>query len=401
MRAGLIGAAGFGAKWLALGGLMGVLTGMAAAFFLFCLDVVTRTFQQVPVLFYFLPLAGMGLGWLYAHYAGPAARGSHLVMEALNNPHQEIPVRLATLVLFGTLITHLFGGSAGREGTAVQMGAGIASALYQRLGLGTRDRNNLLMAGVSGGFGAVFGTPFAGMAFGVEVASGGRLRIGGLMPCVLAAITGDYVTRLLGIEHAHYAVQATTPLLWSLVIGVVLTAVACGLVSRLFVWTTTSIKRIAAELPYVWTRPAIGALVLIGFTLLVGNRDYLGLGLPIIKASLGGAAMDPFAFFFKLIATSITVGSGFIGGEVTPLFAIGSSLGATMCSIVQLDQGFAARLGFVGMFAGASKAPITCVLMGMELFGGGAVIYLLIMCIVATLVSGKHSIYGDWPAASR
>ena len=380
---------------------MGVLAGLASALFLAGLGAVTRTFDAEPNLIYLLPLAGALIGWVYSRLAGPAVLGSHLIMQALNDPRVTVPARITPLVLFGTLITHLFGGSAGREGTAVQMAGGLATALHRTLRLPADDMRGLLMAGVSGGFGGVFGTPLAGAMFGLEVASGGALRLRGVLACLVSAFIGDLTTRSLGITHATYERQPSVPFDLVTLIRAALAAVAFGLCAALFIYVVGQVKRLALRIPSMPVRLMLGALAVIALTLAVGSRAYLGLGLPLIVTSLRGEDVPEFAFLFKLLATALTVGSGFIGGEVTPLFAIGSTLGSRTAAILGMDIGLGARLGFIGVFAGASNAPITCVLMGLELFGPAGLLYMLLVCALSALISGRSSIYGTWPAAVR
>ena len=193
----------FTLRWTVLGGLVGVLAGVASAIFLISLQWATATRTANGWLMLLLPLAGLAVGWVYQRYAGVAARGNNLVVEEVNTNRASVPLRMAPLVLAGTVATHLFGGSAGREGTAIQMGASLADGLRRALRLNSEERRLMLMAGISGGFGSVFGTPLAGFVFGLEVQRVGRVRYEGVVPCLAAAIVGDLVTRGLGAPHSH------------------------------------------------------------------------------------------------------------------------------------------------------------------------------------------------------
>ena len=384
-------------RWSLLGGCVGLLAGLSSAIFLLSLDWATRTRLAYPAILYLLPLAGFALGWLYWRYAGTAAQGNNLVIEEIHSNAARIPRRMAPLILLGTVITHLFGGSAGREGTALQMGASLADGLCQLLGLDRHDRRLLIMAGISGGFGAVFGTPFAGLLFGMEVQSIGQIRYEGLLPCLVAAYVGDLVVRGLGVSHAHYPQLANVEIAPLLLGKVALGGLICGLVSILFIELTHAIKvQMSRWVTHPPLRPLLGGVVIVALTLAMGTRDYLGLSLPLIQQSLGGEQVRnvaTFAFLGKLLFTTLTLGTGFLGGEVTPLFVIGATLGHTLGGLLGVDPAFMAAIGFVAVFAGASNTPLAFTLMGIELFGGGSPIYLLLGCVMAYLVSGHRSIY--------
>ncbi|MBK8027158.1 MAG: chloride channel protein [Chloroflexi bacterium] len=381
-------------KWTLLGGAVGILSGTASAIFLVSLDWATRTRLANPTILLILPLAGFAVGWIYYRFAGAAAQGNNLVIEEVHSNQSRIPLRMAPLVLLGTVITHLFGGSAGREGTAIQMGASLSDALRRALRLNPEDRRLMIMAGISGGFGSVFGTPVAGFVFGMEVQSVGRIRYEGMIPCLVAAYIGDIVTRLWGVGHSHYPALAHVEIEPLLLLKVALAGIAFGLTSILFVELTHGIKHLQSRLvSYPPLRPFIGGLLIVALTLLLGTQDYLGLGLPLIHQSVGGDGVVTFAFLLKLIFTALTLGSGFLGGEVTPLFVIGSTLGYTLGGLLGVDPTFMASIGFVAVFAGASNTPLACALMAMELFGGGSPVYLILGCAVAYLASGHRGIY--------
>ncbi len=386
-------------RWVVLGSGVGVLSGTASAVFLALLNRATEIYMAAPWLLYLLPLAGIATSVVYARYGGAAAFGNNLIIEELHRSKQPVPLRMAPLVLFATVLTHLFGGSAGREGTAVQMGGALAERLAQTLRLSKEDRRILLMAGISGGFGSVFGTPLAGTIFGLEVQQIGRIRYDGLVPCLAAAIVGDWVTRWLGVPlgvtHSAYPVLPTVALEPWLLARVMVAGVAFGACSILFIeWThavNTFLGRVAGSAQ--WLKPALGAMGVIALTVLIGTRDYLGLSLPLLHTALEGAGIATFAFLIKLILTGLTIGAGFKGGEVTPLFVIGATLGYTLGNVLGVPPHFMAALGFVAVFAGAANTPLACAVMGVELFGSGAFPYVLVAVVVSYLFSGHRSIY--------
>jgi H+/Cl- antiporter ClcA/CBS-domain-containing membrane protein len=381
-------------KWAALGALVGALAGSASALFLVTLAWATDFRLDHPQLLFLLPFAGLIVGWLYHRFAGAAALGNNLVIDAANASGAQIPFRMTPLVLFGTIVTHLFGGSVGREGTAVQMGASLADSLQRALKLSAEDRRLIIMAGISGGFGSVFGTPTAGFVFGMEVQSVGRMRYDGIIPCLAAAYVGDLVARFWGAAHAHHPPLAAVQIEPLLLIKVLIAGVLFGLTSILFIELTHGIKKLhSAFLPYPPLRSFVGGAAIIGLTLLLGTQDYLGLSEPLIERSLSGAGTAPAAFLLKLVFTAVTLGSGFVGGEVTPLFVTGSTLGYTLGALLGVDPTFLASIGFAAVFAGASNTPLACTLMSIELFGGGSLLYVILGCTAAYLASGHRGIY--------
>ena len=373
-----------------LGSLVGILAGTASALFLVSLDAVTALREREGWLIYFLPLGGLVVGWLYHALGRDSIAGNNLLISEIHEPKKGIPRLFAPLIFVTTLLTHLVGGSAGREGTAAQMGGGLAALLGRLLRL--RDVRLLLMAGISGGFGAVFGTPLAGMLFGLEVLYIGRMRTDALAPCLVAALVGDWTCLGWGVRHTHYQAPQPLPLSPLLVGQLLLLALAFGGIARLFALATHRVADLFRGIAWPPLRPLVGGVLLVGLLALVGTRDYLGLSLPLLTASLSGEVLR-WAFLWKLVFTVLTLGSGFKGGEVTPLFVIGATLGHSLAVVLGLPPGYGAALGFVAVFGAAANTPLTCLMMGIELFGSGLMVPLAITCIGAYLVSGSSSIY--------
>lgn len=384
-------------RGLLLGTLVGLLAGGAAALFLALLTAATDFRIAHPPIVWLLPLAGVALAWVYQRWGSTAARGTNLILERLHTDPTDgrIPLRMAPLILLGTVWTHLFGGSAGREGTAVQMGASLADALWRGLRLPPADRRLAIMAGISGGFGGVFGTPLAGFVFGLEVQSAGRIRYEGVISCFTAALVADLTARALGAAHSLYPQLPALALDLLLIGRVLLAGVAFGLTALLFIEVTHAVKWVAARLKVPLLRPFVGGLVVLCLTLLLGTQDYLGLSLPLLHRALDGSGVPWEAFLLKLLFTAVTLGSGFVGGEVTPLFVIGGTLGYALAAPLGLDSTLLAALGMAAVFAGASNTPLACTLMGIELFGGGGALVLALACFVSYLASGHRGIYGQ------
>jgi H+/Cl- antiporter ClcA len=381
-------------RWLVLGALVGILSGAAAAIFLTLLALATGTRLNAGWLLFGLPLAGFVIGWIYHRFGGASSRGNNLVLEELHATTQRIPLRMAFLVLGGTVGGHLFGASVGREGTAVQMGASLADAVHRLFQLTDSDRRMMLMAGISGGFGAVFGTPVAGAVFGMEVQTAGRLRYDALLPCLSASIVGDLVARGLGAAHAHYPALPAAPPDALLLAKVMLAGIVFGLVARLFIGLTYAVRGLVRRrIVYPPLRPVLGGCIVIALTLALGTQDFLGIGTWLIHDAVEGSGVAPWAFAAKLVFTAVCLGTGFVGGEVTPLFVMGSTVGYTMGQMLGVEPSFMASIGFVALFAAASNTPLACVLMGAELFGGGALGAVVTACASAYLASGHRSIY--------
>jgi H+/Cl- antiporter ClcA len=384
--------------------------GAACAFFLWSLDEVTRVRFQHPWLLYGLPFGGVLVGWIYHRFGGKADGGNNLIIEQIHEPGGGVPLRMAPLVLFGTLVTHLFGGSAGREGTAVQMGGSIAGGAARLFKLGPEKQRLLLLAGISAGFGAVFGTPLAGAVFALEVLVIGRISYEALMVCLVSALVGDGVCRAFGAGHTHYALHYLEgktlpetaqfyrePLFF---LKIIIAGVLFGLASRFFASLTHGISGFCKKrITIPWLRPALGGVVVILLAWLIG-ADYLGLGiLPMrpdsltLPAIFSVGAAHPWSWLWKIIFTAVTVGCGFKGGEVTPLFFIGAALGAALSKWLGLPVDLMAALGFVAVFAGAANTPLACTLMGIELFGAAISVPVAMVCFVAYYASGHTGIY--------
>jgi H+/Cl- antiporter ClcA len=329
-------------------------------------------------------------------------------MDEIHKPGGGIPTRMAPFVLFSTVLTHLFGGSAGREGTAVQIGGSMANFIGKKLKLKPEEMRILLMTGVSGGFGAVFGTPLAGTIFALEVLTLGKIKYNALLPCFMSAMMSDIICSAWGIKHTQYIVsyQDISSSFFQIDLRLAalsaLAAIAFGLCAFLFSSSSRFLKKnIRKYIDNKYLVPFIGGSVIIILSFVFG-KDYLGLGvetqtgegISIVNAFNKGG-VDTFSWLWKMIFTVITLSTGFKGGEVTPLFFIGASLGNTLAFTMGAPIDLFAAMGFISVFAGATNTPLACTIMGIELFGGEYAIYFAIACFVAYYFSGHSGIYSS------
>lgn len=304
-----------------------------------------------------------------------------------------LPARLAPLVLLGSVWTHLFGGSAGREGTAVQMGACIADQCSARLGLAGAPRRRLLVAGVAGGFGSVFGTPLAGAVFGIEVAVLGRPDHRAATAALVAALVGDLTTRALDVTHTAFTAPAARSMSWELALRWALFAGAVALTTAAFVELTDRIKAASeAHLTLPW-RMAAGGAAVAGLATLTGTTHLLGLSIPTLTQAFVDPGLPAWTFAAKALLTALTIGAGFIGGEVTPLFVIGATLGNALAPVLGLPLDLAAGVGMAATFAAAANTPLALTVMAVELLGPNALPHTLLVCLLAFVLSGHRGIY--------
>lgn len=381
--------------WLGLALLVAMPAGSAAALFLAVLDWLTDYRSENKQLIYFLPFAGLFIGWLYQRYGGLASRGNNQLLDEFHARKGGVPWVMAPLVLLGTWITHAFGGSAGREGTAVQMGASLAQALGNKLGLARRQQRAMLLMGMAGGFGAVFGTPLAGAIFAIEVLGKGNQRFRHLLPSLLSAWGAHWVCLAWGIQHTPFALHHTLHLGAAGIFALGAAALSFGMAARLFSglghFFSRQLTRLFPSLPL---RAFAGGLLLSLAFWLSQNDRYLGLGVPVILEAFD-QPLPWYDFLAKTLYTTFTLGAGYKGGEVTPLFFTGATLGSSLSAILPLPTDWLAALGLVAVFAGATNTPIACAVMGAELFGWMLFPVAFPVCWLAVGVSGTVGVYSS------
>ncbi|OXB04937.1 voltage-gated chloride channel family protein [Flavobacterium pectinovorum] len=379
-------------KWILICVLIGVFSGSASASFLVSLEFVTQFRIHHDWIVWFLPFGGLLVGLSYYYWGESVVKGNNLLLEEYENPQKVIPFKMAPLVLFGTLITHLFGGSAGREGTAVQMGGAIADQFTKIFKLDNSERKILIILGISAGFASVFGTPLAGAIFALEVLYFSKINFKSILLSFLVAYVAYFTVEFWQVKHTHYSIPEIPQISISTIFYTIIIGVLSGLAALLFSRSTHFWGSLFSKIKFPPLRPFIGGIILAIAIAGFGFTKFSGLGVPEIVDSFSNQNQW-YDFLLKILFTGFTLGAGFKGGEVTPLFFVGATLGSALSVIIPMPIALMAGLGFVAVFSGATHTPIACTFMGLELFGLQPGIFIAIACIVAYFSSGSVGIY--------
>ncbi|MDI5949278.1 voltage-gated chloride channel family protein [Flavobacterium sp. LB2P87] len=380
-------------KWIFICVLTGIFSGSASAFFLVALDWVTQYREHNNWMIWLLPIGGLIIGLLYYYWGKSVVKGNNLLLEEYENPQKTIPLKMAPLVLFGTLITHLFGGSAGREGTAVQMGGAIADQFTRIFKLDNTDRKTLIILGISAGFASVFGTPLAGALFALEVLYFSKISYKSIPLSFLTAYIAYFTVEFWHVKHTHYSIPILPEMSFTTLFWIISVSVLFGLAAMLFSRSTHFWSHLFSKnITFPPLRPFVGGIILALAIYGIGTTKYIGLGIPAIVDSFSNPNAS-YDFILKILFTGFTLGAGFKGGEVTPLFFVGATLGSALSIVVPLPIALLAGMGFVAVFSGATHTPLACTVMGMELFGIESGIFIGIACAIAYFSSGSVGIY--------
>ena len=373
--------------------IIGGISGLFIGIFLILLEKAVAFNLKYGFLIFILPLSGILMTFLYSKYGGNSQKGNNIIIENINGSKEEIKFIMAPLVFLGTVLTHLFGGSVGREGTGVQIGGTIGNSLSKALKSSAEEKKILLISGVAAGFSSVFGTPLTGTIFALEVSKIGSLSYDSMIPAITSAIVGNSVVKLLGVKHSHYKIPPVESVNLTNILKVIILAICFGLASRLFVYMTHWFKeKLIKYCKNQYLKIFVGGSLMVLATLIIGTNLYNNLSLGLLSDAFDGK-VPYLAFIIKLILTTLCLGAGYQGGEVTPLFVIGATLGATLSHILYLPFAFSAALGLVGVFSGATNAPITCFMMYLELFGANNIIFAMLVCMISAFISGHKGIY--------
>lgn len=378
-------------KWMVLGGVIGLVGGIIGSLFHIGVDTATQVRLAHPWVLYLMPVGGIAIVGLY-RLTKTEGKGTNDVIASVHFGEQ-VPGLLVPVIFVSTVITHLCGGSAGREGAALQIGGGIGYQAGRLLRLGEKDLPLATLCGMSGVFAALFGTPLTATVFALEVISVGVLYYAGLVPCLTAALTGYLVSVLMGVPPTRFTVTVPGLEVRTMLLVMVL-ALLCAVVSILFCRGLHGVEHLLKRtLKNPYLRVAVGAAVLIGLTLLT-NGDYNGAGMEVIGRAIAGQA-DPWAWVWKLLFTAITIGCGFKGGEVVPSFFVGAAFGCVAAGWLGLPAGFGAAMGLVSVFCGAVNCPLASIILSVELFGSGDLLYFAMACSISYLISGYCGLYSS------
>jgi H+/Cl- antiporter ClcA len=388
-------------KWLLVLLAVAAVIGSAAALFLWSLDAVTKNRFENPWLIWLLPLVGCLMGFYYRFHGKSVHSANALIVDDFQNESTQIPSRLAPSILISTLVTHAFGGSAGREGTAVQMGAGIAAGFARFVASTSKAQHLLIHCGIAAGFGAVFGTPFAGAVFALEFTRH-KLLSKNLIPCLFTALAAHYICLAWGIHHTPYPSIAFSSNIFSFLWKGLVLAAILSLAGRFFISASRFTKdKFKTWFPHEAVRGSIGGLLIIGLFLWAGTSDYLGLGvlaenkssLTITKFFSPDLHAPANAWLWKLAFTIVTLSAGFKGGEVTPLFFIGAALGNSIAWFLGAPIELFAGIAMITFFSTTTKTPYASWIMGIELLGWKIFAPLALIIWITTKLTGPKSIY--------
>lgn len=383
-------------KWILFGTLIGLIVGFVASCFGLVLGYVNDLRGQWPLLKLGLPVGGLLIVFLYRFFKNHTDKGTNTVVASLHS-NVDIPGKMAPLIFVSTTITHLFGGSAGREGAALQLGGSIANFLGRTFKLQDEDRKMVIMCGMSAGFSALFGTPMAAAVFSMEVIRVGSMHYAGFVPCVVAAITGNFVAKWFQLPPEVF-LFSNVPELTPIHFGqILLFAVAAALVSILFCVVLHEAEHLYEKhLKNPYLRIAVGGAAVLSLTFVLGTDMYLGSGMGIIEDIFHhGESVEWYAFLLKLLFTALTIGAGFKGGEIVPSFTVGAAFGCCVAGLVGLPMELVTACGMVGVFCGVTNSPITALLISFELFGFAGMPYFLVTVAVTYMLSGYHSLYRE------
>ena len=381
-------------KWGILGALMGIIGGLLGAVFHHALHFVTHLRGEHPWLIYLLPLAGLASLGIYHVFRLRGNRGTNEIIDAILNGDSVNPL-IAPVIFAATAITHLFGGSAGREGAALQLGGSVASMLGRALRLNENERTVLIMSGMSAVFAGLFGTPLTATIFCMEFASVGTIFSPALLPCYLAAFTASSVSAAQGVHAEVFilneAVKFTATANWKILV----LSVLVGLLGIAMCWLFHNAEHLAAKLlPNAWARIVVGGAIVTVLTLIAGDHRYNGAGMDMALGAVAGEA-DWYDFLMKMLFTAVTLSAGFKGGEIVPTFCVGATFGCLVGGLLGLDPGFAAALGLVGLFCCATNSPIASIILSMEMFGSTNIYLFAFTCVIAFVISGNWGLYNS------
>lgn len=382
-------------KWILFACLTGGIIGVVGGLFHEAVNVATVYREAHDKLIWALPLTGLFITWLY-HVSGmDKDPGTNYVLVAVRE-NAPLRLRMAPLIIAATVLTHLFGGSSGREGAALQMGSAISDSLGRAMRLQARDERMMMMCGMAAGFSALFGTPLTAAIFAMEVCSVGVMHYGAMFPCTLSSLVAALVAHAIGGEATAFTLTAVPALGWLTLVQVTIFGLLCAAVAIL-VCTAFGVTHrfFLRHIPKPYLRVFLGGCAVVGLTLLCRTHDYNGAGMNIISAAIEQGAAHPEAFALKILFTAITLGCGFKGGEIVPAFFVGATFGAFYGALLGIPAGFAGALGMTAVFCGVTNCPLASILLAYELFGGRGLPLFTLCIAVSYMLSGYRGLYSE------
>ncbi len=372
-----------------------IIGGIDALFGRVLLGITDFRGRYINVLIWFLPFAGLFITWMYHHFNETSLKGMTLVLEAAQGKRADIPLALVPLVMLGTWLTHLFGGSAGREGVAVQIGAALSHWFARRFKFADNGKI-LLIAGMAAGFGGLFQTPFAAVFFAMEVVVTGEMLYQAFLPSLIAAVTASTVSHTLGLEKFEVPLKQSFNLSEpKIMFYIIVLGVAFGLTGRVFSVLLKKAKEfMGKKFANPYKRIGFVSIPLAIILFVLWNGRYCGLGTNLISRTFAGEKIFIFDWFIKLLLTVLTLSIGFQGGEVTPLFSIGATLGCCLGNLFGISPALCGALGYASVFGSATNTVIAPFLIGIEVFGAKNALVFVLVCSIAYIVNGNRCIYG-------
>lgn len=381
-------------KWLICAVIIGTTCGAVGAAFHYSVEYVTYFREENNWIILFLPLSGLIIVFLYRVSGIKHDKGTNLVIGSIRSPEDRIPFKVAPLIFIATAITHLFGGSAGREGAALQIGGGIGASIGKLLHLDENDKHIVILCGMSAVFAALFGTPITAALFSMEVISIGVLYYSAIVPCILSATIAFAITERFNITPTAFVLHQVPDMTLMTGIKVIILAIFCAILSIIFIMLMQICSKLFKKIKNQYFRIFIGGVILVIITIIIHNTRYNGAGMSVITSAIHGDAL-PYDFILKIIFTCITISCGFRGGEIVPSFFIGSTFGCFIGNLLGLDPGFGAAIGLVCFFCGVVNCPLTSIILSVELFGASGILYFAIGCGVSYMLSGYYSLYSE------
>lgn len=379
-------------KWTLIAVVTGVIGGVLGTGFRIAIGYVTDIRLENPWLCYLLPVGGVAIAFLYRVTKLSGHADTNLIINSVRTD-EKVPILLAPVIFLSTVITHLFGGSAGREGAALQLGGCIGSFIGRVVRLGEKDMHIAVMCGMSGLFSALFGTPLTATVFAMEVISVGIIYYSAFLPCIVSALSAFAMTRVFGLEGIGYSLENVPQLNLVSILTVAALGLAAALVSIVFCLMLEKTHYYAAKyFKNEYLRTAVGGAVVALLTLLIGTR-YNGIGAAVIGQAIEGGTALPYDFILKMVFTALTIGFGYKGGEIIPTFFIGATMGATLSPLLGLPPTFGAAIGLVALFCAVVNCPIASIILSIELFGSKGLIFFAVALCISYMLSGYYGLY--------